>query len=85
MKYIFYILIFSFHFLISSVQAKPMCEVLYDRIYNEADYYDVSIPTVENQKTIGIRLLKYWNTTKYQSNNNTRGGYDLKKIKMVII
>ena len=42
--------------------SKPMCQQLHDKIYNEANYKDVSI--YEEQKTIGIRLLKTWNQEK---------------------
>ena len=46
------------------LEAKPRCELLYDKIYNEGSNRDESIPMVENQKTIGIRLLKEWNPKK---------------------
>jgi hypothetical protein len=59
----FIFLIFTFFFNYK-VYAKPRCEVLYDRIYNKGSYKDVSIVTDEKQKTIGIKLKKYWNETK---------------------
>ena len=40
------------------LEAKPRCEVLHDKIYNEGSDQDVNTKMVENQKTIGIRLLK---------------------------
>ena len=59
----FIFLIFTFFFNYK-VYAKPRCEVLYDRIYNKGSYKDVSIVSDEKQKTIGIKLKKYWNETK---------------------
>jgi hypothetical protein len=59
--FIFLIFTFCFNY---KVYAKPRCEVLYDRIYNKGSYKDVSIVTDEKQKTIGIKLKKYWNETK---------------------
>ena len=46
------------------LEAKPRCEVLHDKIYNEGSDQDVNTKMVENQKTIGIRLLKEWNPNK---------------------
>ena len=60
---LFILLIFIF-FITHKVFAKPRCEVLYDRIYNKGSYKDVSLVTDEKQKTIGIRLKKYWNEKK---------------------
>jgi hypothetical protein len=59
----FIFLIFTFFFNYK-VYAKPRCEVLYDRIYNKGSYKDVSLVTDEKQKTIGIKLKKYWNEKK---------------------
>ena len=39
-------------------------EPYHDKIYNEGSDHDASIKMVENQKTIGIRLLKEWNPNK---------------------
>ena len=59
--FIFFIFVFFFNY---KAFAKPRCEVLYDRIYNEGSHKDVSFYTDEKQKTIGIRLKKYWNEKK---------------------
>lgn len=59
--FIFFIFIFFFNY---KAFAKPRCEVLYDKIYNDGSYRDVSLVTDEEQKTIGIRLQKYWNEKK---------------------
>ena len=65
--------------------SKPMCQTLYDRIYNEADYKDITFPTNENVKTIGIRLLKEWNEDRkvigYNGKSYTRPGWELSKTK----
>jgi len=59
--FIFFIFVFLFNY---NAFAKPRCEVLYDRIYHKGSYKDVSLVTDEKQKTIGIRLKKYWNEKK---------------------
>ena len=42
----------------------PRCENFYNTIYNENERYDVNKPDVVDQKTIGIRLNKYWNKNR---------------------
>ena len=62
-------------FLIFSTSAfsKPRCEELLDVVYNDTIRKDVNLNTVEDQKTIGIRLEKYWTTDKEK-----RGSWELK-------
>jgi hypothetical protein len=64
MRIKFFILTFIFSLINTYSFSKPMCQQLYERIYNEASFRDVTIPTFENEKTIGIRLLKKWNEKK---------------------
>jgi hypothetical protein len=83
MKIRFLFLILLFSLTATSSFAKPMCKILYDRIYEEADFYDVSIPTYENKKSIGIRLEKVWNKEGiYETSDGQkikRPGYELVK------
>jgi len=86
MRYKFYFLILLFSLTTTYSFAKPMCKILYDRIYEEADFYDVSIPTYENKKSIGIRLEKVWNKEKIyetrdgeKKENMKSPGYELAK------
>ena len=44
--------------------AKPRCEIFYDKVYNKGAHRDVSLVKNENQKSIGIRLQKFWNEKK---------------------
>lgn len=44
--------------------SKPRCENFYDDVYNHGSYKDLQIDNNHNQKTIGIRLLKFWNENK---------------------
>lgn len=60
----FYLFLILSIFINDNLFAKPRCEVLYDRIYHKGSYKDVSLVTDEKQKTIGIRLKKYWNEKK---------------------
>jgi hypothetical protein len=80
-RFLFLILLFSLTATYSF--AKPMCKNLYDRIYNEADFSDVSIPTYENKKSIGIRLQKVWNEKRiYETSDGKKikqAGYELVK------
>jgi len=79
----FYFLILLFSLTTTYSFAKPICKNLYDRIYNDADFYDVSIPTHKNKKTIGIRLLKEWNANRIielpSGEKFTLPGYELAK------
>ena len=61
MKIKFIISIIIITLISSNSFALPRCENLYNSIYNENLEYDVAIDTIENQKTIGIRLKRYWN------------------------
>ena len=61
MKIKFIISIIIILLISSNSFALPRCENLYNSIYNENLEYDVAIDTIENQKTIGIRLKRYWN------------------------
>ena len=61
MKTRFFFLTIIFVLVSNYAFSKPMCQILYDRIYNEASYEDASIKKNINKKTIGIRLLKTWN------------------------
>ena len=56
-RFLFLILLFSLTATYSF--AKPMCKNLYDRIYNEASFRDVSVPTFENDQTIGTRHYSF--------------------------
>ena len=64
MRFSFALSLIFILFFSSILEAKPRCEVLHDKIYNEGSDHDASIKMVENQKTIGIRLLKEWNPNK---------------------
>ena len=64
MRFSFALSLIFILFFSSILEAKPRCEVLYDKIYNEGSDQDASTKMVENQKTIGIRLLKEWNPNK---------------------
>ena len=83
MKIRFLFLILLFSLTATSSFAKPMCKILYDRIYEEADFYDVSIPSYENKKSIGIRLEKVWNEEGiYETSDGQKikePGYELVK------
>ena len=72
MKYKFYISILIFLFSSFKAFAIPRCEELLDVVYNDLIKKDVNINTVEDQKTIGIRLEKYWSTEKIK-----RGTWEL--------
>jgi len=80
--FIFFIFVFLFNY---NAFAKPRCEVLYDRIYNKGSYKDVSLVTDEKQKTIGIRLKKYWNEKKLVKLKNGKeiqiAGWELERNK----
>tara|TARA_B100000029_G_C17557004_1_gene951978 strand:+ start:371 stop:2044 length:1674 start_codon:yes stop_codon:yes gene_type:complete len=67
MNYKFYILILFFLFSSFKAFAIPRCEELLDVVYNDTIKKDVNINTIEDQKTIGIRLEKYWSTEKLYS------------------
>jgi hypothetical protein len=81
---LFIFLIFTFFFNYK-VFAKPRCEVLYDRIYHKGSYKDASLVTDEKQKTIGIRLKKYWNEKKLVKLKNGKeiqiAGWELERNK----
>lgn len=64
MKFKSILLIFLFLFITTNSQAIPRCEELYNGIYNDVLRKDVNILTVENHKTIGIELEKFWNPDK---------------------
>tara|TARA_B110000503_G_scaffold142597_1_gene239916 strand:+ start:308 stop:1927 length:1620 start_codon:yes stop_codon:yes gene_type:complete len=72
MKYRFYLLILIFLFSSFKAFAIPRCEELLDTVYNDTIRKDVNIYTIEDQKTIGIRLEKHWSTEK-----NKRGDWEL--------
>ena len=80
--FIFFIFVFLFNY---NAFAKPRCEVLYDRIYHKGSYKDVSLVTDEKQKTIGIRLKKYWNEKKLVKLKNGKeiqiAGWELERNK----
>ena len=57
-KFITFFLVFLFS--TSHLFAKPRCELFYEDIYNKASWEDVSINTVKNHKSIGIKLKKFW-------------------------
>ena len=61
MRMKFFVLSLIFISVTTNLFSKPQCQQLYDRIYNEASFRDVAVTTFENDKTIGIRLLKKWN------------------------
>jgi len=42
----------------------PRCEAFYNTIYNENERFDVYLDSVVDQKTIGIRLDKFWDLEK---------------------
>ena len=60
MKFKFCILILIYLFSSFKAFAIPRCEELLDVVYNDTIRDDVNIPTRKDQKTIGIRLAKYW-------------------------
>jgi len=66
-KYKSYLLILIFLFSSFKAFAIPRCEELLDTIYNDILRKDVNLYTIEDQKTIGIRLQKYWSTEKLKS------------------
>ena len=72
MKFKSYLLILIFLFSSFKAFAAPRCEELLDVIYNDSIRDDVNLNTIEDQKTIGIRLEKYWSTEK-----NKRGTWKL--------
>ena len=72
MKFKFYLLILIYLFSSFKALAIPRCEELIDVVYNDSIRKDVNLYTVEDQKTIGIRLEKYWSTEK-----NKRGKWEL--------
>ena len=72
MKFKSYLLILIFLFSSIKVFAAPRCEELLDVIYNDSIRDDVNLNTIEDQKTIGIRLEKYWSTEK-----DKRGTWEL--------
>ena len=72
MKFKFYLLILIYLFSSFKALAIPRCEELTDVVYNDSIRKDVNLYTVEDQKTIGIRLEKYWSTEK-----NKRGKWEL--------
>ena len=72
MKFKSYLLILIFLFSSFKVFAAPRCEELLDVIYNDSIRDDVNLNTIEDQKTIGIRLEKYWSTEK-----DKRGTWEL--------
>ena len=61
MKIKSYFIILFFCLIGTKVMSLPRCENLYNTIYNENEKYDVGKRQVVDQKTIGIRLNKYWN------------------------
>lgn len=63
-QFIFYSFLILIVFLNTNLFAKPRCEVLYDVIYNKGAHKDVSLKTTVNQKSIGIKLQKFWNEKK---------------------
>ena len=87
MKFKFYLLILIYLFSSFKAFAIPRCEELYEAIYNDPKRKDVNLLTVENHKTIGIELEKYWNEAKTFSYTNKDGikktlnapGWSLKK------
>jgi len=72
-EYKSYLLILIFLFSSFKAFAIPRCEELLDVVYNDTIRKDVNLNTVEDQKTIGIRLEKYWTTDKEK-----RGSWELK-------
>lgn len=89
MKFKSHLLILIFLFSSFKAFAIPRCEELYEAIYNDPIRKDVNLLTVENHKTIGIELEKYWNedkelswTTKDGIKKTTKvSGWSLKKDK----
>ncbi len=81
----FFIITFIFTIISTASHSKPMCKNLYDRIYDEANFRDVSINKNDKVKTIGIRLLKKWNENKRlilsSGNSISVPGWDLAKTK----
>ena len=79
----FYIFLLLILFCNVNVFAKPRCEIFYDKVYNKGAHRDVSLVKYESQKSIGIRLQKFWNEKKVLklSNGNEvkNPGWELEK------
>ena len=73
MRFHFYLLILFFSLIATKSLAIPRCEELFKAVYNDEIRKDVNIASVEDQKTIGIRLEKYWDTNEIK-----RGKWELK-------
>ena len=63
MKKIIIFFLFLLIFSSNNVIAEPRCEELWKKIYNDPIRKDVNLYTVEDVKTIGIRLEKVWENT----------------------
>ena len=77
----FFLILFVFFTQISF--AEPMCEKFYNKVYNEGSYKDFNVD--KKIKTIGIRLLKYFNHDRKiinsQNNEVISPGWSLKTDK----
>ena len=60
MKIKSYFIILFFCLIGTKAMSIPRCEAFYNTIYNESERFDVYLDTDVDQKTIGIRLDKYW-------------------------